>query len=79
MTSQKRELPMTNGERAVATVVIRGLFALCAGFVVLLAVATFARPGPRPSHERTGPGLQTLVLGANPGLNRCAGPGAAYR
>jgi hypothetical protein len=53
---------MTNGERTIVMVVIRGLFALCAGFVVLLAVATFARPGPRPCHDRKGPGLQTLVL-----------------
>jgi hypothetical protein len=43
-------------------VVIRALVALCAGFVVLVAVATFARPEPRPCHDTKGPGPQTLVL-----------------
>ena len=53
---------MTNGEKAIVMVVMRALVALCAGFVVLLAVATFARPAPRPCHDTKGPGLQTLVL-----------------
>ena len=53
---------MTNGERTIVMVVIRALVALCAGFVVLLAVATFARPGPRPCHDTKGSGPQTLVL-----------------
>ena len=53
---------MTNGERTIVMVVIRALVALCAGFVVLVAVATFARPEPRPCHGTKGPGPQTLVL-----------------
>ena len=53
---------MTNGERTIVMVVIRAVVALCAGFVVLVAVATFAHPGPRPCHGTKGPGLQTLVL-----------------
>ena len=53
---------MTKGERTIVMVVIRASVALCAGFVVLLAVASFARPGPRPCHETNGPGLHTLML-----------------
>jgi hypothetical protein len=53
---------MTNGERTMVMVVMRALVALCAGFVILVAVATFARPEPRPCHDKKGPGLQTLVL-----------------
>jgi hypothetical protein len=53
---------MTTGERTIVMVVIRALVALCAGLVVLVAVATFARPEPRPCHDTKGPGLQTLVL-----------------
>lgn len=43
-------------------VVTRALVALCAGCVILIAVAAFARPEPRPCHEKRGPGPHTLEL-----------------
>jgi hypothetical protein len=53
---------MPNGDRTIVMVVMRALVALCAGFVVLVAVATLARPEPGPCHDAKGPGPQTLVL-----------------
>ena len=46
----------------MVVVVMRALVALGAGFVVLVAVATFARRQPRPCHNKKGPGPQTLEL-----------------
>jgi hypothetical protein len=43
-------------------VVMRSVVALCVGFVVLAAVATFARPEPRPCHDPKGRGKHLLML-----------------
>jgi hypothetical protein len=53
---------MINGERTIVLVVTRALLALCAGFVVLVGVATVARPEPRPCHDTTSAPVTTLVL-----------------
>ena len=43
-------------------VVMRAVVALCVGFVVLLAVATFARPEPGPCGGTNDQGKQFLAL-----------------
>jgi hypothetical protein len=53
---------MTNGQRTIVMVVMRAVVALCAGLVVLVAVATFARPEPGPCYDTKGQGKQTLAL-----------------
>jgi hypothetical protein len=61
---------MTSGQRTIVMVVMRAVIALCAGFVVLVAVATFARPEPGPCHDTNGPGKQTLMLCSPPADTR---------
>ena len=54
---------MTNRQRGIVMLVMRGVVALSVGFVVLLAVATFARPEPGPCDGMTDPqGKQLLML-----------------
>lgn len=55
-----------------AVVVMRTLVALCAGIVVLVAVATFARPEPRPCRDT----VSNTVVGGSP---MCAAPTADGR
>jgi len=43
-------------------VVMRAVVALCVGFVVLVAVATFARPDPGPCDDTKGQGKHLLML-----------------
>jgi hypothetical protein len=53
---------MTNGQRAIVMMVMRAVVALCVGFVVLVAVATFARPEPGPCDGTKGQGKHLLML-----------------
>lgn len=53
-------------------VVTRTLLALCAGIIVLLAVATLARPEPRPCRDT----VSNIPVGAAP---QCAAPAAETR
>lgn len=53
---------MTNGQRAIVMVVMRVVVALCVGLVVLVAVATFARPEPGPCNDTKGQGKHLLML-----------------
>jgi hypothetical protein len=61
---------MTNGQRAIVMVVMRAVVALCVGFVVLLAVATFARPDLGPCDNTKGQGKQLLALSSPPADTR---------
>ena len=63
---------MTNVERTILVVVMRALLALCAGFVVLVAVATFARPEPGPCRDT----VSDIAVGAVP---MCVAPTADTR
>jgi hypothetical protein len=53
---------MSNRQRAIVVVVMRAVVALCVGFVVLVAVATFARPEPGPCDDPKGQGKHLLML-----------------
>jgi hypothetical protein len=53
---------MTNGQRAIGMVVMRAVVALCVGFVVLVAVATLARPEPGPCGGTNDQGKHFLAL-----------------
>jgi hypothetical protein len=60
---------MTSDSRTIVMVVIRVVVALCVGFVVLVAVATFARPEPGPCHG-TKDGKSLLALCSPPADTR---------
>jgi len=53
---------MRNGQRAIMLVAMRAAVALCVGFVVLVAVATLARPEPGPCDDPKGQGKHLLML-----------------
>lgn len=53
---------MSNRQRAIVVVVIRAVVALCVGFAVLVAVATFARPEPGPCGGTNDQGKHFLAL-----------------
>ena len=53
---------MRNHQRAIVMVAMRAVVALSVGFVVLVAVATFARPEPGPCDGTKGQGKHLLML-----------------